>query len=386
MPQFRSTIRAGIPGTNSALFHAIQFPVGDPVAFLEIARDGEAPTTTCIVRDVELDRAIKQVKADRIAVPADFVPKGGLSADREVATAQAAAECLRQSGITEVTADRTLPFSFVHVLREAGIEVTCDLEFGVLERRQKSADEIEKLRQAQAVTEEAIRMACEMIARADAGASGVLIHEGSPLTSERVHAAVNIFLMERGFSGPKFIISGGPQGASCHHHGDGELRTGQPVIVDIFPTSQETHYCGDCTRTVVHGGIPPEISEMHAAVRAAKEAACAVLRPGVTGAEVHAATVRTLTERGFHTGFPPEGAPPSFCTMHHGTGHGIGLDVHEPPLLDATGIPLLEGDVLTVEPGLYRKDLGGVRVEDMVVVTANGFENLNRLPEGLDWR
>ena len=175
------------------------------------------------------------------------------------------------------------------------------------------------------------------------------------------------------------------QGASCHHHGDGELHTGQPVIVDIFPTSQETHYCGDCTRTVVHGEIPPEIAAMHAAVRAAKAAGCAAIRPGVTGAEVHAATTKELLDRGFHTGFPPEDAPLSFTTMHHGTGHGIGLEVHEPPLLDATGIPLLEGDALTVEPGLYRKDLGGVRVEDMVVVTADGIENLNHLPEGLDW-
>jgi Xaa-Pro aminopeptidase len=285
-----------------------------------------------------------------------------------------------------VIADRSLPFSFAHILREAGIEVVCDLDFGVLERRQKNAEEIEKLRQAQSVTEAAIEMACRMIARADAESSGVLIHDGAPLTSERIHAAVNVFLMERGFSGPKYIVSGGSQGASCHHHGDGPLRTGQPVIVDIFPTSKETHYCGDCTRTVVHGDIPPEIVEMHSAVRAAKAAGCAAIRPGVTGAEIHAATTKELTDRGYNTGFPPEGAPLSFCTMHHGTGHGIGLEVHEPPLLDATGIALLKGDALTVEPGLYRKDLGGVRVEDMVVVTDDGVENLNKLPEGLDWK
>ncbi len=386
MPHPRSTICAGIPETNSALFHTIQFSVGDPVVFLEIATPDGGHTTTCIVRDVEHDRALKQVKADRIMVPADFTPEGGLSADREIATAQAAAECLRQSGITAVTAHRTLPLAFAHVIREAGIEVTCDLQLGVLERRRKSAEEIEKLSQAQSVTEEAVQIACEMIARADAQSSGVLFHEGEALTSERVHSAVNIFLMKRGFSGPRFIIAGGPQGASCHHHGDGELRTGQAVIVDIFPTSQGTHYCGDCTRTAVHGDIPPEISEMHAAVCAAKKAACAVIRPGVTGADVHAATVKVLTDRGFSIGFPPEGAPLSYCTMHCGTGHGIGLDVHEPPLLDATGIELLEGDALTVEPGLYRKDLGGVRVEDMVVVTADGFENLNHLPEGLDWK
>jgi Xaa-Pro aminopeptidase len=378
----RSTIRAGIPQLNSALFHATQFSVGDPVVFLEIENQG----TTCIVRDVELDRAQQKIQADRIAVPADFAPEDGLSADREVATAQAAAECLRQAGVTEITAHRSLPLSFAHVLREAGIEVICDLDFGVQERRQKSDAEIEMLRRSQAVTEEAIAMACQMIARADANTSGVLQFEGSALTSERVHAAINVFLMQREFSGPKYIVSGGSQGASCHHHGDGELHTGQPVIVDIFPTSQETHYCGDCTRTVVHGDIPPEIAEMHSAVRAAKAAGCAAIRPGVTGAAVHAATTKVLTDRGFHTGFPPEGAPSSYCTMHHGTGHGIGLEVHEPPLLDATGIELLKGDALTVEPGLYRKDLGGVRVEDMVVVTEDGIENLNQLPEGLDWR
>lgn len=377
----RSTIRAGVPQKNSALFHVTQFSVGDPVVYLDIENQG----TTCLVRDVELDRALKAIRADRIAVPADFTPAGGLSADREVATAQAAAECLHQAGITEITADRTLPLSFAHVLREAGIDVICDLSFGVLERRQKNEHEIEMLRRSQAVTEEAIAMACEMIARSEAGASGVLISDGAPLTSERVHAAINVFLMQRGFSGPEFIVAGGPQGASCHHHGDGDLRTGEPVIVDIYPTNQKTHYCGDCTRTVVHGDIPDEVIEMHIAVCAAKAAGCAAIRPGISGAEVHAATTRELTARGFHTGFPPEEATLSYCTMPHGTGHGIGLEVHEPPLLDATGIELLKGDALTVEPGLYRKDLGGVRVEDMVVVTENGIENLNRLPEGLNW-
>jgi Xaa-Pro aminopeptidase len=378
----RSTIRAGIPVHNSALFHVAQFAVGDPLVYLEIEKEG----TICIVRDVEFDRAIESVPADQIFVPADFTPEGGLSADREVATAQSAAECLYRAGISSVIADRSLPLSFAHILGEAGIEVVCDLDFGVAERRQKSADEIEKLRQAQSVTEAAIEMACRMIARSDADASGVLIHDGAPLNSERVHSAVNVFLMERGFSGPKYIVAGGSQGASCHHHGDGPLRTGQPVIVDIFPTNKETHYCGDCTRTVVHGDIPSEIVEMHTAVLAAKAAGCAAIRPRITGAEVHAATTKELTDRGYNTGFPPEGSPLSFCTMHHGTGHGIGLEVHEPPLLDATGISLLKGDALTVEPGLYRKDLGGVRVEDMVVVTDDGVENLNYLPEGLDWK
>ncbi len=382
-----STIQAGIPQTNSALYHAMQFSVGDPVALLKIAPNGsDERKSILIVRDIEMERARGHVSADRVACPADFTPDGGLSADREVATAQAAAECLRRSGVATVSADRTLPLSFAHVLQEAGISVTCDLEMGVRERRQKTEEEVAMLQRAQTVTEEAIQMACQMVAGAEAQSSGELYHRGQPLTSESVRAAVNVFLMGKGFSGPTYIIAGGPQGADCHHPGTGVLRTGEPVIVDIFPTDQETHYCGDCTRTVIHGDISDVLTSMHTAVRAAKRAATAAVRPGVTGKAVHTATTEAMAEHGFHSGFPPEGAPLSFCTMHHGTGHGIGLDVHEPPLLDASGIALLEGDALTIEPGLYRKDLGGVRVEDMVVVTAEGCINLNRLPEGLDWK
>lgn len=376
----RTTIQAGVPQSNSALYWRLQFAVGDPVAFITLPNK-----TICIVRDVELDRAREAVRADEIGVPADYTPDGGLSADREVATAQAAAECLRRNGVTAVTADRTLPLSFAHVLREAGVSVDCDLDMGVLERRQKSPAEIEKLRHAQNITEDAIRLACQMVARADADSDGILIHGGQPLTSERVRAAVNIFLMEHGFSGPQWIIAGGPHGASCHHIGTGALRTGQPVIVDIFPTDHSSHYCGDCTRTVVHGEIPDAIARMHATVREAKTNAIAAVRAGATGSDVHAATTRTITDLGFAVVAPGDNNPDIGPALTHGTGHGIGLDVHEPPLLDPKGVELLAGDVLTVEPGLYHVGVGGVRVEDMVVVTPDGCENLNRLPEGLDW-
>jgi Xaa-Pro aminopeptidase len=122
------------------------------------------------------------------------------------------------------------------------------------------------------------------------------------------------------------------------------------------------------------------------AVQKAKAAGCEVIRPGIEGHEVHAATTDVLIAHGYNSGSVPENADPSYTTMPHGTGHGIGLEVHEPPLLDPKGIALVKGDALTVEPGLYRKDLGGVRVEDMVVVTEAGHMNLNVLPEGLDWK
>jgi Xaa-Pro aminopeptidase len=125
---------------------------------------------------------------------------------------------------------------------------------------------------------------------------------------------------------------------------------------------------------------------MHAAVCAAKRAAIAAAAAGVTGEAVHQATMEAIRRQGYSIGLPTADSPDSYCALTHGTGHGVGLDVHEPPLLDLKGPELLAGDVVTIEPGLYRKDLGGVRVEDMIVIAEQGCENLNQLPEGLAWK
>jgi Xaa-Pro aminopeptidase len=378
-------ITAGIPETNSALYWRIGFCVGDPVALIELPVSGETESTL-ILRDIEMARARVIARVDRVACPADFAPPGGLSGDRETATAQAAAECLRRAGVRAVAADRSLPLLFADLIRSGGIGVECNPEMWVSERRRKTSTEINHIREAQHITEEAVQTACELVARAEAGAGGVLFYRGAPLTSERIRAAVDHLLVDRGFINLTSIIAGGPKGADCHDHGSGELRTGEPVIVDIFPRSRATRYCGDCTRTVVHGDVPEELRRMHAAVCCAKAAAIRKVAPGVTGAEIHAATTGAITEAGYAVGLPVADSPRSYCAITHGTGHGVGLDVHEPPLLDAGGPELLTGDVVTVEPGLYRRDLGGVRVEDIIVVTQAGCENLNGLPEGLDWR
>jgi len=125
---------------------------------------------------------------------------------------------------------------------------------------------------------------------------------------------------------------------------------------------------------------------MHAAVASAKLAATKAVRAGVTGEQVHDATIAAMLSAGYHMGLPGPDAPDHWTSMTHGTGHGLGLEVHEPPLLAAGGPELLVGDVVTIEPGLYCKAIGGVRIEDMVVVHANGCENLNRLHEGLTWK
>lgn len=375
---------AGIPALNAGLYRKIRFLVGDPVAWIEVTHDA-AVESTLILRDIEMDRARRSANATRIACPSDFTPAGGLSGDRETATAQSTAEFIRQLGCDEVIADRSLPLIFAEMISRAGIQVRCDTEWGLIERRQKDSQEIEAIRFAQKITEEVMSLACRTIGNAKAASDGILISDGFSLTSERMQSMIDVWLLERGFSSPGSIVAGGPQGSDCHEHGHGPLRTEETIIVDIFPRHKKSLYNGDCTRTVVHGKKSSQIETMHAAVAKAKADAIAVIRAGITGQFVHEATSRSIESSGFKMGFPPEGSPDSYASMVHGTGHGLGLEVHEPPLLALGGPELLAGDVVTVEPGLYCKSIGGIRLEDMVVVTADGCENLNSLYEGLDW-
>lgn len=377
---------AGIPANNMALYHRVRFMAGDPAAYAEVPAPDGSWNRVFIVRDIEMDRASRSAIADEIRCPADFAPEGGLSGDRETATAQALAECLFRAGVSQATVDRSIPFVFVHHLQCRGIAVGYDASLGVAGRRAKDETEIRYLREAQALTERVMRMACEIIARAEAGPDGVLHHEGSALTSERVRSMIDIFCLENGASNNHgSIVAGGIVGSDCHHRGAGPLRTGEPIIVDIFPTINATHYHGDCTRTVVHGTIPDAVAAMHAAVVEAKGAGQAATRPNATGEEVHLATIGVIKAHGYSVGLPGPDDDASFTGMVHGTGHGIGLEVHEPPLLDMKGPSLVNGDALTIEPGLYSRAVGGVRIEDMVIVTDDGCDNLNNLPTGLSW-
>ena len=382
----RARILAGIPQQNATLYHRIRFSVVDVVVWLELPQEKGPAQTVLICRDIEMERARQQARVDRVACPADFAPDGGLSGDRELATAQAAAECLRRAGVRQVAADRSLPLLFAEMIRQAGIELACDLDFGVLQRRRKDAQELAWIREAQQVTEQAVALACRMIASAEADADGVLRVDGQVVSSERVRTAIDHFLLDHGYLNTTAIVAGGPQGADCHENGSGPLRTGQPILIDVFPRNRQTLYHGDCTRTVVHGDCPEEVRRMHQAVCEAKRAAMAAARAGVSGAQVHQAAAEVLQAWGYHVGPPGDKAPEDRASMPHGTGHGLGLEVHEMPLLDRSGPELLPGDVVTIEPGLYCPQVVGVRVEDLVVITETGCRNLNTLLEGLDWK
>lgn len=377
---------AGIPVSNASLYRRIQFLVGDPTAFIEVYDSDDRCLSTLILRDIEMERARENAIVHSVACPNDFVPPEGLSGDREVATAQAAAEFLVRNQIDRVVVDRSIPMIYVEMLRRREIEVLCDVDWGILERRQKSASEIVALESAQRVTESVMERACRLIANCPFDEEGVLQFEAAPLTSERLRVMIDHWLLDLGFANPESIVAGGSCGGDCHDLGHGPLKTSEPIIVDIFPKDKASLYNGDCTRTVVNGDIPAIVAKMHAAVKDAKKRAMDSIRAGVSGDDVHQVTASVIVEHGFAMGLPKTTDPPEFISMTHGTGHGLGLDVHEPPLLADGGIELIAGDVVTVEPGLYSKAIGGVRIEDVVVVTEAGCRNLNQLHEELDWR
>ncbi len=396
-------LTAGIPSLNMTLYWKMRFLVGDPAAVLEFdeeiqfpeARKSENPdagtkpgkTVLLILRDIENERAIAKAKADLVACPANFAPATGLSGDREVATAQSVAEAFRRAGVERAISDRSLPLIYVHELQAAGIECVCDIDRGVFERRSKDAEELAHIHEAQLATETAMRLACQRVAKATPDAEGRLIAtDGEMLTSENMRSFIDRTLLDMGYANVPSIVAGRKDGGDCHAYGSGPLYTGEPVIIDIFPMNKSTLYNGDCTRTVINGEIKPIYKKMLEAVVAAKAAATATIKAGVTGEDVHRATIKALEAHGFGYAAPGDPEAETEIRLTHGTGHGLGLSVHEPPLEDFKGPALVVGDVVSVEPGLYSKQYGGIRVEDIVAVTEDGCVNLGSpLPETLDW-
>lgn len=376
----RTTVLAGIAANNATLFQRVRFLAPDASAIVNFS-NGES---VFIVRDLEIERARVEARADTVCCPSDYEPASGLSADRDTALAQATAECLRRAGETSVVVDRTLPYLFAHFILEAGIQIEYSADLGVKQRRVKSPDEIEHLRRAQEVTGEAVTFACRTIANATPDRNGVLHTDGAVLTSERVRSMITAFLLERNFSNAQdSIVVTLPHVAQCHHCGTGPLKMDLPVIVDIFPMDNASRYHGDMTRTVVCGDPSDQLLRMHATVCKAKAAGCASLMQGTTGEAVHQGTAAVIESHGYSMARGETGV--ETASMRHGTGHGIGLDVHEPILLDHGSGQVFAGEVFTVEPGLYSAKFGGVRVEDMVLVTESGHEILSPLHEGLDW-
>jgi Xaa-Pro aminopeptidase len=334
-----------------------------------------------VASPLEIDRARSQSKAAR---KLGFAEAGYVDHGEYASWPRLAARMLHDKGLDEARVSPRLQAAYLEELRSAGLEVEIDRQLFKAERRHKSAEEAGFIQAAQRAAEAAVTEIARLLAQSEIK-DGVLWLDGRQLTSERLYARAQLLLGEMGFSCPEMIVAGSPECAMPHFRGEGPIRAHAPVIIDIFPSSRASHYYGDLTRTLVVGEVPDEIRRMHAAVLQALDAGIESIRAGVPGRDVHHAVCQVLVDRGYGTTTKGYEGPEGGAKMNHSTGHGVGLDVHEEPgLRGPNEEPLIDGDVVTVEPGLYLMGLGGVRVEDTGIVVSNGFANFTTLTRSLD--
>lgn len=335
-----------------------------------------------VVSALELDRARAEGRAATVADRADLGWQDGR--DLLGSWAEIGARVLTDRGAAGARTSALVPAGLAESLREAGVDLELDRALFVGERRRKSATEIEWISRAQAAAEAACRVVIADLGSARSDPEGWLVLDGRPLTSERLLARCQAVLQEHGCASSETIIAGSPECAMPHFRGAGPIRAGRPVIIDVFPRHLASGYHGDLTRTVVPGAPAAEVASLHAACVAALDAGIGLLQPGADGRDVHRAVCAALVDHGYGTTTAGLQGPPDGPRMIHSTGHGVGLEVHEAPSLRDVAYPLEVGDAVTVEPGLYEAGLGGVRVEDLLVVTAGGCRNLTTLPRSLD--
>ena len=365
------------------IYHVTRFLAPDPLVVLE--RDGEQVLLT---NSLEEGRARKQSRATKIENVDDYGSRELRAAMNPItdATATVIDRFLAAHGARQVRVPQFFPVALADLLRGKGVELTV-AEGLEARRRTKRDDEVDALEATQRATEEAWRLGVDAIARSHARSNGELELDGTLLTAERVRAIVEGALLERGCVAESTIIAPGKQAADPHLIGSGPLHAGDPVVMDIFPQHKESRYYADMTRTVSKGVPSRELAKMYEVVMRAQDAGIKALRPGVTGREVHELVEDVIFAAGYDTlreGQKRRPDDPVTRGFIHGTGHGVGLEVHEAPSIGPTGTaPLEVGDVVTVEPGIYDPDIGGVRLEDMLVITAEGSRNLTRAPRQL---
>ncbi|WP_435095711.1 M24 family metallopeptidase [Halarchaeum sp. P4] len=331
--------------------------------------------TALLVSGLEYGRAKNEARADAVKRHADYdLREKAAEYGREEARIRVLAEFLAEFGATDVATNERFPLGVADGLREHDISVTADRDDHVGDARAVKTDaEVEHVREAQQANEASMRAAEDLLREATVE-DGVLHYEGAPLTSERVKEEIEVTLLRHGCALDETIVACGADAAEPHNRGSGPLHADEPIVVDIFPRDKESHYHADMTRTFVKGTPSDEAREFYDVTEAAFEAAFDALEPGATGREVHAAACEVYED----AGYPTLRSDPSTETgFIHSTGHGVGLEVHEGPgVSDSSETELEPGHVVTIEPGLYDPDVGGVRIEDIAVVTEDGYEDL----------
>jgi Xaa-Pro aminopeptidase len=303
--------------------------------------------------------------------------------DRHSFTRELMVRAVKGLGIEKASVPGKFPVLHGDAIREAGVELVVDQKHFDDRRRRKSGHELEGIRRAQKAAEAGVATARELLARADRS-NGVLKLDGKPLTCELLKEHVQVTFLAHGAIAEEMILSHGAQTAVGHDMGSGQIGADDVVMLDLFPVDLESGCFADLTRTVAFGEIPEELETWYALCREVMDLVSVEVRPGAHGSDLHRLVSEFFSDRGYPTILTKPDGEVLTDGFYHGLGHGVGLEVHEAPSLGIIGEELVAGDVITLEPGLYRQGFGGVRVEDLLLVTEDGYERLTDCPYELE--
>jgi len=356
---------------DADMLYATKFWAGDPFIFLE--QDGKR---TIVLTDLEMGRGKRSAKVDHFVSFNQLEREVQGSSKQAPAFEKVLAHFLRKRGIRSATVPANFPLGYA---RELANDVDLRTTNGLFwpEREAKTNDELKLIGRALRITETALKRAMEVL-KASKPKGKKLIWSGKPLTSELLRAEIDTAILRAGGTPTNTICAGGDQACDPHERGHGPLYANSLIILDIFPRDPRSGYWGDMTRTVVRGKASDAQRKLWETVKEGQELALRDIKDGVDGMKIHKAIQALFKKRGY----PTEVRNGVNVGFFHGTGHGLGLEIHEYPRLQK--VVLKDRQCLTVEPGLYYPGLGGVRHEDVVVVTKTGCKILSKFPKPLE--
>ena len=360
---------------DANMLYATGFFVPDPFVFFE-----HRNRRHIVMSDLEVDRAKKQAHADRVLSLSLYQKKLRKLGKAPAAIIDIVDLIFRERGIRSLIVPANFSALLLDQLRAKGYSVQIKRDPFWPQRETKNNLEVKQITESLRIARLGLEAGIRMLKRTKSKRDGYLYLNGRRLTSEMLKTAVNTTIMAQGWLPSHTIISSGNQCVDPHHEGTGPIRANTSIIFDIFPRSQHNGYFGDLSRTVVRGRASEKLKEIYATVQAGQQIGYEQIRDGVNGKEVHQNILNLFAARGFPTG-RIKGRMQGFF---HGTGHGLGLDIHEPPRIAPVDAILRTGHVVTVEPGLYYMGVGGVRLEDVVVVKPKGNRNLTDCPQFLE--
>jgi Xaa-Pro aminopeptidase len=358
-----------------------EVPVPIPDAFLYAEAGGRR---VAVLHSLEIPRV--QAEAPEV----EIVPLEELGSDElfskglkgwEISLELAVRAC-KKLGIESAIVPEGFPVGFADHLRANGVELTVDRDLFDNRRRSKNATELRGIRNAQKACEAALDASRELLRRATPNGAGLEV-DGEPLTCERLKRVIEDVFADHDVEGGEMIVSHGAQTAVGHDMGSGQIAPNEPIVFDLFPRDKATGCYADMTRTYVVGEPTDEVKEWHRLVKEALDVSTAGVKPGVNGRKLYEQVCDIFQNAGYKTQLNKQPGEVLQDGFFHGLGHGVGLEVHELPGLSRVGHDLVPGDVVTVEPGLYRSGYGGLRLEDLVLVTDDGYEVITNYPYDL---